>query len=468
MKTKPAAGNPSHRRIFTVSELTAKIKNILEEEFSFVWISAEISNFSKPASGHYYFTLKDENAQIRAVMFRGQNRNLAFKPTDGMQIVGLGRISLYEPRGTYQLILEYLEPKGVGALQVAFEQLKNRLEEEGLFEAAYKKHLPFLPQKIALITSATGAVVHDMLRIINRRFNNIRIFILPVMVQGENAANEIVAALKLLNRHEIADVVIVARGGGSLEDMAAFNSEAVARAIYAAEIPVISAVGHETDFSIADFVADLRAPTPSAAAELVVPLKQELVNTIQNQLGRLKNAARRHIQQRCKLLVEINKHLINPRRKIQNLRLRLDEVDIRLRRVLRNYLQIRREHLKWWHSRLYANRPDALTEKSRIKLDQIHTNLLKANDIKLALKRLSLRNATARLNGLNPSAVLARGYSITRNVENGEIIRDPLQVVLDQRLEVMLHKGSLSVDVRGKYPNARPSKTSSQSLEKDI
>ena len=266
--------NTDQHRIYTVSELTSDLKDILEKTYPFIWIFGEISNFNVPVSGHFYFTVKDEHAQINAVMFRNQNRNLKFKPEDGISITGLGRITVYEPRGTYQIIFEYLEPKGTGAIQLAFEQLKKRLADEGLFDEKHKKPLPFLPGKISIITSPTGAVVHDILKIIDRRFSNLHLEIVPVKVQGYGAEDEIISAIEMINARCDSDVAILARGGGSLEDFHAFNSEAVARAVFASKIPIISAVGHETDFSITDFVADFRAPTPSAAAELGSSFKE--------------------------------------------------------------------------------------------------------------------------------------------------------------------------------------------------
>ena len=264
------------RKIYSISELNAEIRTLIEESFSFVWIFGEISNFRTPASGHFYFTLKDNASQISAVMFRGQQRHLKFQPEDGMSVTGMGRLGVYEPRGTYQIILEYLEPSGIGALQIAFEKLKGRLAAEGCFEDEFKKPLPFLPKNISIITSPSGAAVHDILKTIDRRFPNLHIQIIPVKVQGYGSAEEIVAALELLNARNEAEVAILARGGGSLEDLQAFNTEPVARAIFASEIPIVSAVGHETDYTISDFVADLRAPTPTAAAELVTPDKSEL------------------------------------------------------------------------------------------------------------------------------------------------------------------------------------------------
>ena len=283
----------AERRIYTVSELTRNIKRFLEEAYPFVWVAGEISNFRTPVSGHYYFTMKDSGAQIGAVMFRAQNRHLAFKPEDGMAIIAMGRLNVYEPRGIYQVIVEYLEPEGIGVLQLAFEQLKARLAEEGLFDEKHKSPLPFLPQKIGVVTSPSGAVVRDIIQVINRRFPNLVVEVAPVKVQGEGASEEIAEALQLLNERDDIDVVVVARGGGSLEDLQAFNSEIVARAIFSSKVPVVSAVGHETDFTIADFAADLRAPTPSAAAEIIVPVKYELVKRI----GEMRSALRTGIVQ---------------------------------------------------------------------------------------------------------------------------------------------------------------------------
>ncbi|MCP4022149.1 MAG: exodeoxyribonuclease VII large subunit, partial [Desulfobacteraceae bacterium] len=268
--------NTGIRQIYSVSILTKEIKSLLEDKYPFVWIMGEISNFACPASGHSYFSLKDENAVINCVMFRNQKLSLKFEPENGMTIVGLARLSLYEPRGSYQLIFEHMEPEGVGANQVAFEQLKRKLEQEGLFKPEHKKLIPFLPSVINVITSATGAAVKDIINISKRRFANCRLEIVPVQVQGEGAELQICQAIDMVNEHKRSDVIILARGGGSMEDLTAFNSENVARAIFNSRIPVITGIGHETDFTIADFVSDLRAPTPSAAAELALPDKSIL------------------------------------------------------------------------------------------------------------------------------------------------------------------------------------------------
>ena len=278
-----------YKTIWTVSELTQKVKTRLEADFGEVWVEGEISNLRRPSSGHSYFTLKDDKSQIRAVIFRFMGRYLKFEPQDGMLVICRGKMSVYEPRGEYQLILDYMEPKGVGALQLAFEQLKEKLGKEGLFATDHKKPLPYLPRKIGIVTSSTGAAVRDILNVIGRRFPTMSILISPVKVQGEGSAPEIARAIDGLNLMDDIDVIIVARGGGSLEDLWSFNEECVARAIYRSSIPVVSAVGHEIDFTIADFVADLRAPTPSAAGELVVRDKGELVNFIESLSDRLRN-----------------------------------------------------------------------------------------------------------------------------------------------------------------------------------
>ena len=262
---------PEYPRIYSVTDLTRMIKNHLEQEFSLVWVSGEVSNLRYPHSGHCYFTLKDQTAQVRVVIFRSNLQPMRLKPADSLKIVCRGQLTVYEPRGEYQLIADYLEPLGLGALAQAFEQLKARLAAEGLFDARHKRPLPFLPRRLAVVTSPSGAAIRDFLQILNRRFPNIEVVLYPVRVQGQGAAEEIEAAIQTLNTMPEVEVIILTRGGGSIEDLWAFNEEKVARAIFHSTIPVISAVGHEIDFTIADFVADLRAPTPSAAAELVVP-----------------------------------------------------------------------------------------------------------------------------------------------------------------------------------------------------
>jgi len=431
------------RKIFSVSQLTDNIKTILEENFPFIWISGEISNFKSPVSGHYYFTLKDSQAQISAIMFRGQNRNLKFLPEDGMEITGFGRISVYPPRGNYQIILEYLEPSGIGALQAAFDQLKSRLSDEGLFDQKHKKPFPFLPAKIYLITSPTGSVVHDMIRVLHRRYPNTAISILPVKVQGDDAVDEIVSAISFLNTLENADVAIIARGGGSLEDLSAFNSESVARSIFASQVPIISAIGHETDFTIADFVSDLRAPTPSAAAELVVPVRDALLQHQMRLYKQLCSRYKQYMDNRLNNLYNLTKRLIHPKRTLEDLTLRLDDTFMRMNRILKQSLIQKHERLYWWTDRLKKNFPIGRISILRKTLSKNHETLLFLTTSLIKTKRLTLRELTGRLNALNPVAVLDRGYSITRSLPDKIIITDTNKVSPGQLLEILLANGTI-------------------------
>lgn len=441
--------------IYTVSELTRKIKAILEQNFPFIWISGEISNFRMPSSGHFYFTLKDETSQIQTVMFRGQNQNLKFVPEDGTSVTGLGRVSVFEPRGSYQVILEYLEPKGVGALQVAFEQLKKKLDDEGLFDEQYKKPLPFLPEKIGLITSPTGAVVHDILHIIKRRFPGIPLDIVPVKVQGDGAIAAIVAAVELLNQLRSVDVIILARGGGSLEDLQAFNSEAVARAIFASEIPIISAVGHETDYTISDFAADLRAPTPSAAAELVVPIKGDLYRKINELKYFIILNLQRYIKNYRSQVGSLRERLADPKKKVIDHRLKLDEDTDRLIRAMMNQVQMRRERLAWRFDKLSYNNPSFYVTKLNDKLNFISALLHQSIRSCVSSRQARLREVNAKLDSLNPTAILARGFSITRTLPETIIVRDSATVSRGQALEIVLARGSLTCDVKEKFKNGK-------------
>ncbi len=438
------------RRIYTVSQLTASIKTLLEQKFALIWITGEISNFRVPGSGHYYFTLKDTDAQINAVMFRGQNRNLKFMPEDGMKVTGFGRISLYEPRGVYQIILEFLEPAGIGALQAAFEQLKAKLAAEGLFDAAHKKPVPFLPKRICLITSPTGAVVHDMIRVIHRRYEDIAIDIFPVKVQGPGAEADIVAALDLLNQRKDADVAIVARGGGSLEDLSAFNSESVARAIFASAIPVISAVGHETDFTIADFVADLRAPTPSVAAELVVPVKSDLKHRLILLRRRLDSGCRRMVQNHLQYMNKLTRRLVHPKKKIDDLRLRVDDITARLYRRMDKYIRFKRERLTWRVQRLNAGNPKQKILVYRETVSRYIGALVMRHTTGLKTKIMKLQSLNGRLHALSPAAVLDRGFSIARVLPERKIITDARTVNAGRMIEILLAKGSLTCRVERK------------------
>jgi exodeoxyribonuclease VII large subunit len=367
-----------------------------------------------------------------------------------MKVTGLGRISVYKPRGAYQVILEYLEPEGVGAFQLAFEQLKQRLLEEGLFDEKHKRPLPFLPQKICIITSPTGAVVHDILRIIDRRFPNVHLEIMPVKVQGHDAENEIVSALETLNTRGDADICILARGGGSIEDFHAFNSEKVARAIYVSTIPIISAVGHETDFCISDFVADLRAPTPSAAAELAVPLKRDLQQRCDELSINLNRRFYKIIEHLRKIVDNLQKRLPDPKKKIVDYRLKLDDLTLRSIRLLRNNLVQKREKRSFWHERLKAGNPISMVNKFHEKLDIINNNLLLYIRLLISKNKFLLNELNAKFHALNPHAVLERGYSITRTIPEATIVRDSQTIAIGQDVEVTLASGRLVCNVKGK------------------
>ena len=440
-----------HRHLYSVSELTLQIRECLEEKFPLIWVTGEISNFRRPASNHSYFTLKDDAAQINSVMFRGQNRHLKFTLEDGMSVTGLGRISVYEPRGTYQLIFEYLEPKGVGELQVAFEQLKNRLADEGLFDKACKKPIPFLPGRISVITSETGAVIHDILKVAHRRFSNVPIQILPVKVQGYGSDHEITSAIRLVNQLRNSEVIILARGGGSLEDFQAFNSEMVARAIFASEIPIVCGVGHETDFTIADFVADLRAPTPSAAAEMILPHKTDLIRRHVSAFQALTNRMYQRMDSRRRRFGEISRRVVHPRRHIQNHRLRLDELTSRLSARMGESIHRRRERLSWRTDSIWVQMSMPKIDSLKEKVRQIRDHLRWRAHLIYKERQARLKAQTARLNGLGPEVVLSRGYSITSTVPKGDIVRDAASVSLGQELEVSLARGRLQCRVERKF-----------------
>lgn len=328
--------------IYTVSQLTSSIKIILEDSFPNIWVEGEISNFDRPSSGHFYFTLKDEKSELKCVFFKGSNEKVKFEIKDGMQVMCCGRISIYEKRGSYQIYVNKMEPKGVGALQLAFEQLKERLFKEGLFDNSHKKPVPFLPERIGIVTSATGAAIRDILHVLDKRFSNVEIIINPVKVQGEGAREEIASAIEELNRLDNVDVIIVGRGGGSLEDLWAFNEEIVARAIYNSEIPVISAVGHEIDWTISDFVADMRAPTPSVAAEMVIAKKSELVDRLD----------------------ELEKKIINfPMDIVREYEQSLDEIEDGIGLRFRHYMQLKEENFKLFSEKIEILSPLGILDR---------------------------------------------------------------------------------------------------------
>ena len=436
------------QQIFTVTRLNSAVRMILEQDLGLVWLTGELSNLAMPSSGHWYFSLKDISAQVRCAMFKGNNRRVPFRPQDGMQVLVQARVSLYEPRGDYQLIIESMQPAGDGMLALRFEELKRRLGAEGLFDEGRKRPLPREPRAVGLVTSATGAALHDMLTVLGRRAPDLPVFIYPTQVQGSAATSQIVAAITLANRRAEVDVLIVGRGGGSLEDLWCFNEEAVARAIAGSAIPVVSAVGHEVDVTISDFAADLRAPTPSAAAELVAPdrsaraqrlvhLKQRLVQAI----SRRQTAARHGFA----LLQKRLDHQ-DPKRRLEQQSQRLDELSGRLQQLLNLRLHQGERRLANLELRLQARSPEKLLaagkRRHQLAQERLHTLMNKRQD--LAAHRLAM--LSARLDGISPLATLGRGYSITRT-PSGEVISRAAQVSPGQQLVTTLAEGDLRVRV---------------------
>jgi exodeoxyribonuclease VII large subunit len=440
--------DPEQFHIYTVSSLTREIRERLETHFSLVWVSGEISNLRQPLSGHYYFTLKDAQAQLRAVLFKGNHQHLRFKPQEGSQFLCRGRLTVYEPRGEYQLVVDYLEPLGLGALAQAFEALKTRLQSEGLFAPELKKPLPFLPRRIALVTSPTGAAVRDFLRLLKQRYPNLEVLLFPVKVQGMEAAGEIARALEDLPDYPGIEVIVLARGGGSLEDLWPFNEEQVARAIHRCPIPVVSAVGHEVDFTIADFVADVRAATPSAAVELVVPDKTEL----HRRLDRLRTSllstfkqrqgvARRHLDLMARRLPDMGRRLVD-------LRLRLDDRAEVLGRRIRRRLTVQGQHLRLAASRLILLNPRRALVAWRPRLEQVAYRLGQSFRRGLESRRRHLDYCRSHLDKLNPLAILQRGYAVATLLPQETVIRDAGQVPVGAGVRVRLARGRLDCEVQ--------------------
>lgn len=438
---------PIPRNVYSVSQLTDQIKALLEDEYSMVWISGEISNLRVPPSGHAYFTLKDSKAQISAVMFRGQLRQLKFDIEDGMVLVALGRITVYPPRGNYQIILEYIEPQGAGALQLAFEQLKRKLADEGLFSDDHKVPLPFLPRRIGVITSPSGAVIQDIIRVLSRRYYNVIIDIYPVRVQGLESPREIVQAIDLANRRRKNDLLILARGGGSLEDLSPFNDERVARAIFDSHIPLVSAVGHETDYTIADFVADTRAPTPSAAAEIISPMKSDLQSRIMELGFRCERSMRNACDRLRHQLNQIKRLIVHPGKKIEDLRLHVDQLGDLIRRNMKDMIQDRRIRLDKASDLLAANTPSRQIDMYRSMVEVYQLKILQSMNKYIGSKSERFKTANALLGAVNPTAILNRGYAITRTLPERKVVMDAGSLISGQRLEIQLANGKVDVSV---------------------
>jgi exodeoxyribonuclease VII large subunit len=443
---------PPRRRALTVTELTERIQGVLETEFFDVWVEGEVSNLKLAPSGHWYFSLKDAQAQVRAVVWKTDARLVRFRPKDGMKVLARGSVRVYPPRGEYQVAVQALEPLGKGSLQQAFEELKERLEKEGLFDPARKRPLPMLPRRIGVVTSPTGAVIRDILRVLRSRYANLEVLVYPALVQGEGAAAEIAQGVRALNRLGGLDVIVLARGGGSLEDLWAFNEEAVARAIAGSRVPTISAVGHETDFTIADFVADLRAPTPSSAAERVVQAKEDLAARIAA-LEERRDAALRLRLARTRARVEAaaaHRVFAAERGRVRVLAQRVDDLGRRAEAGLLRGLERGRNDARRLRERLEAFRLDRQVAARR---ERVLRHADRLGDIVRAdaqRRRAALARLAASLQGLSPLAVLGRGYALVWDESGSRLVRDASEVEPGAGLRVKLHRGALRATVQSR------------------
>lgn len=430
--------------ILTVEGLNRLIRGQIESRFTQVWVKGELSNFKAHTSGHFYFSLKDANSQVRAVMFRGYNSKLKFRPHDGLEVIVRGKVTVFEPRGEYQITCDTMEPVGAGALQKAFEQLKEKLRKEGLFETSRKRALPPLPRHIAIVTSPTGAAIRDILNILERRARGISVTIVPTIVQGEAAAPALREAFSKATQLPNVDVIIIGRGGGSIEDMWCFNDEALARLIAQSAIPVISAVGHEIDFTIADFVADVRAPTPSAAAELVIKSAEEVMNKVSNLRRLLCFAMDRSLKSFKQKLITINHRLVDPQRRIQDLIQRNDDLRDRLLLANQNFLQRRRERVILLSQKLGT--PEPILQKKRSSLEAHQLRLKMLSDKLITQKRFRLERIMGKLDSLSPLKVVDRGYSLITNSE-GQLVKSVTQVKKDDQITLQVTDGKIQAIV---------------------
>lgn len=434
---------PPEPQVLSVESLNRLIRGQIESRFTQVWVKGELSNFKAHTSGHFYFSLKDANSQIRAVMFRGYNAKLKFKPHDGLEVLVRGKVTVFEPRGEYQITCDTMEPVGAGALQKAFEQLKMKLRAEGLFDPSRKRPLPSLPRHVAIVTSPTGAAIRDILNILERRARGIEVTIVPTIVQGETAAPALREAFQKATQLPGVEVVIIGRGGGSIEDMWCFNDEALARMIALSPIPVISAVGHEIDFTISDFVSDVRAPTPSAAAELVIKSAEEVMNKVVGLRRLLLFSMDRVLKAQKQKLVMLNHRLVDPQRRIQDLIQRNDDLNSRLNFAVQRYLQRRSDGLKFLNQKMGT--PDHLLQQKRTCIEAHSLHLKMLADKTLTQKKYRLERFMGILDSLSPLKVVDRGYSLI--TKDGELIKSVKQVSKGDKIELQVTDGNISAQV---------------------
>ena len=441
--------------IYNITRLNREVRAVIEGSFPLLWVQGEISNLARPASGHIYFSLKDQHSQVRCAMFKNRLRSINFAPENGLEILARANVSLYEGRGEFQLIMEHMEPAGEGALQRAFEELKLRLHKEGLFEEAHKQGIPAFPTSIAVITSPSGAAIRDILQVLNRRYPLARVIIYPVPVQGESAAEKIAAALQLAEQRQECDVIILARGGGSLEDLWSFNEEVVARALYQVTIPVVTGIGHEIDFTIADFVADQRAPTPSAAAELVSPNMSELQNSLSQYNLILSRNMQRKLQQVSQTLRQLRLRLPHPARQLQNISQALDESSLRMQRAVKGFFAHKRTDLLQLSSEINRFNPLQLLSMNKGKCQFLSEQLQISLTRKVEITRTRLQHASHALHTVSPLATLDRGYALITHGDKNIVVRDSRQLHEGDTINTRLAKGRLQSLVQIIIPDSK-------------
>ncbi len=453
--TEMTTGDSLNRDIYKVTRLNREVRAVLEGSFPALWVQGEISNLARPASGHIYFSLKDQHSQVRCAMFKNRLRSIKFSPENGMEILARANVSLYEGRGEFQLIMDHIEPAGEGALQRAFEELKQGLHKEGLFDDAHKLQIPQFPKSIAIVTSPSGAAVRDILQVLKRRYPLAEVNIYPVPVQGEASAKNIVDALALIEKRQESDVIILARGGGSLEDMWSFNEEVVARAIYQNSIPIVSGIGHEIDYTIADFVSDRRAPTPSAAAELISPDIVELQNNLKQQELNLSRNVRSVLQRYSQKLEQFEKRLPHPSRQLQNISQGLDDVSLRMQQAIKSIIAHKRADLLQVSSEINRFNPQQLLilnkEKCQFLYERLQNNL--SHIIEIANARM--KHAAHALHTVSPLATLDRGYAIVTYANSKRIIRDTDTLKENDEIRTRLAKGQVISRVEKLLPEKK-------------
>ncbi len=444
------AESASHTRdIYTVTRLNREVKAVLEGSFPPIWVQGEISNLARPSSGHLYFSLKDKHSQVRCAMFKGRNQLIKFNPENGIEVFAQASISLYEGRGEFQLIVNQIEPAGIGALQLAYEQLKERLQQEGLFDPLHKKPLPAFPQQIGVITSPTGAAIRDILHVLKRRYPSAQVIIYPVAVQGNGSAAMIATALATAGQRNECDVIILARGGGSLEDLWSFNEERVARAIFNSRIPVITGIGHETDFTIADFVCDQRAPTPSAAAELASPDRNKLAELVHNQQGWLINSMLRQLDQYRQILAYCERKLPNPVKQLQTISQRIDDISLRSQRAIKSRIKLELAQVSRLRAEMGRFNPVQRLGHYRDKCQYLHEQLRAGIVYTLREATNRLGRSAHALQTVSPLSTLDRGYAIVIEPTSGRILRDVSTIKPGDAVNTRIANGSFDSLVTG-------------------